>query len=223
MRNAQHKNAEPPTAAPDSVSGLARVHSAVAQFRAGVQGDFELMRRARAKYLNDSIPADAWPREVVTRIGLQMMVAIRGMHLLRDAGLVTGAQLASRLIRHVYGAEIHWQSRWEPGVNIVHGNGLVVGAGAHIGSGCLLLHNVTLGDAYDARTASIGGPELGQHVHIGPNSCLLGPIRVGEHSKIMAGSLLDQSVPPRSLVRPAPVVITGRSNPSELEAVVLRR
>jgi serine O-acetyltransferase len=206
MRNGPSKN---------TAVSFARVQSAVAQFRAGVQGDFQLMRDARAKYLNDSIAADAWPREVVTRIGLQMMVAIRGMHLLRDAGLHTGAQLASRLIRHVYGAEIHWQSRWEPGVNIVHGNGLVVGAGAHIETGCLLLHNVTLGDAYDAQTGSIGGPQLGQHVHIGPGSSLLGPIHVGDHSKIMAGSLLDQSVPPRSLVRPAPAVVTSRNNRTE--------
>lgn len=189
-----------------------RLRSALGAFVAGVRGDFEFMRSARAKYLNDRIEAGALGAEVVKRIGLQMMVAIRGMHLLRDAGCVSGAQVASRLIRHVYGAEIHWQARWDPGVNIVHGNGLVVSGGAHIRKGCLLLHNVTLGEAYDHKTGRIGGPSLGENVHIGPNTALIGPIEVGEHSKIMAGSMLEHSVPAHSLVRPAPVVVVSRKS-----------
>jgi serine O-acetyltransferase len=170
------------------------------------------MRGGRAKYLGDSIGPHDLPIEIVKRVGLQMMVAIRGMHLLRDAGFIPAAQLGSRLIRHVYGAEIHYQSRWAPGVNLVHGNGLVVGSGAHVRHGCVLLHNVTLGDAFDQSTGRIGGPSLGEFVHVGPNSTLLGPIHVGAHSKIMAGSTLDQSVPARSLVRPAAATITSRDH-----------
>lgn len=193
-------------------SRISRLQGALRSYRAGLSGDFEFMRSARAKYLQDSIAPNAFPVELVKKIGLQMMVAIRTMHLLRDAGFTPGAQVVSRLIRHVYGAEIHWESQWAPGINIVHGNGLVVGAGAQIRSGCLLLHNVTLGDAYDQSTGRIGGPSLGENVHIGPNSTLIGPISVGAHSKIMAGSTLDRSVPARSLVRPAPVMVTTRDN-----------
>lgn len=192
--------------------GLARVRRALDAFVTGVRGDFEFMRSARKKYLNDDIAPERLGQEVVKRIGLQMMVAIRGMHLLRDAGSPAGAQVASRLIRYVYGAEVHWQSRWDPGVNIVHGNGLVVCAGAHIRRGCLLLHNVTLGEAYDQKSGRIGGPSLGEDVHIGPNSVLIGPIEVGTGSKIMACSMLEHSVPPHSLVRPAPVVVTQRGS-----------
>lgn len=192
--------------------GVARLRRAVETFATGIRGDFEFMRAARAKYLKDSIAPDRLGQELVKRIGLQMMVAIRGMHLLRDAGCLPAAQVASRMIRHVYGAEIHWQSQWDPGINIVHGNGLVVGSGAHIRKGCLLLHNVTLGDAYDHKTGRIGGPSLGENVHVGPNTALLGPIEVGTGSKIMAGSTLERSVPPGSLVRPAPAVVSTRES-----------
>lgn len=194
-----------------SRAGVTRARHALARYRHALQEDFAFMRQARAKYLNDHIGADTWPKEAVKRIGLQMMVAIRTMHLFRDVGFLPGAQATSRLIRHVYGAEVHWNSCWEPGINIVHGNGLVVGAGAHIHTGCLLLHNVTLGDAYDASSDLIGGPTLRANVHVGPNSCLLGPIEIGEHSKIMAGSTLDHSVPAGSLVRPAEVVVSSRA------------
>ena len=195
-------------------SRLSRLRGALEAYVHNVKSDFELMREGRAKYLGDAIAANALPVESVKRIGLQMMVAIRTMHLLRDAGSAKGAQVASRLIRYAYAAEIHWQSQWEPGVNIVHGNGLVVGSGARIEHGCVLLHNVTLGDAYDQATGRIGGPALGEHVHVGPNSTLLGPIRVGANTKIMAGSTLAQSVPEGSLVRPAAAIITQRDGGS---------
>lgn len=191
---------------------LARLGRAARTYAQNVKADFELMREGRAKYLGDSIAEDALASETVKRIGLQMMVAIRTMHFFRDAGFLPGAQVASRVIRHVYAAEIHPQSRWAPGVNIVHGNGLAVGSGAQIRHGCVLLHNVTLGDAFDQETGVIGGPTLDEHVHVGAGCALLGPIHVGSHSKIMAGSTLAQSVPAGSLVRPAPVVITPRDD-----------
>ena len=200
------------TSARAKMSRVAQLRAAVTIYVEGVRGDFELMRSGRAKYLGDNIGANDFPSELVKRIGLQMMVAIRTMHLFRDAGLAPAAQVASRLIRHVYGAEVHWQSRWEPGINLVHGNGLVVGKGATVRHGCVILHNVTLGDAFDPATGRIGGPSLGRNVHIGPGCTLLGPINIGDGSKLMAGSMLDSSVPPRSLVRPTPALVSRRDD-----------
>jgi serine acetyltransferase len=189
-----------------------RLRAALTSYGENVRADFELMRRGRAKYLGDNIGSDDLPIEVVKRIGLQIMVAIRTMHFFRDAGFLPGAQAVSRAIRHLYGAEIHWESRWEPGINLVHGNGLVVGRGATVRRGCVILHNVTLGDAFDPQTGRIGGPSLGQDVHIGPGCTLLGPINIGDGSKLMAGSVLDSSVAPRSLVRPAPALVSRRDD-----------
>ena len=62
----------------------------------------------------------------------------------------------------------------------------------------------------DPVTKIQGAPSLGANVHVGPGAVLLGPISVGEGSKILAGAVLTESVPPGSVVRPAPVEIVRR-------------
>jgi len=182
-----------------------------ASYISNMREDFTVLREARAKYMGDQIASSAYPLELGKRVGLQTMAAIRTMHLFRDSGLGLVAQVTSRLIRHAYGAEIHWQSRWAPGVIVVHGNGLVVGSGAQIEKGCALHQNVTLGDAYDPATGTNRGPRLERNVHVGPGCAVIGAVTVGADSKLMAGSVLDRSIEPRSLVRPAPVVISRRT------------
>ncbi len=189
----------------------AGLSSALRSFVTRVRGDFEAMQIGRAKYLGDEISYSQFPGEVVKKIGLQMMVAVRAMQLLRDARMPLGAQVASRMIRYVYGAEIHWDARIAPGTNIVHGNGLVIGGAVTVGEGCVLLHNVTLGAAFDPVTGVNVGPTLGKNVHVGPGATIIGKITVGDGSKIMAGAVLDRSVPPGSLVSPAPAVVTLRA------------
>ena len=50
-------------------------------------------------------------------------------------------------------------------------------------------------------------PTLERNVHVGPGASLIGPITVGEGSKVRAGAVLRRSVPPGSLVEtPAPLV-----------------
>jgi serine O-acetyltransferase len=118
--------------------------------------------------------------------------------------------VASRLIRHLYGAEIHWNAEVADGVSIVHGNGLVLSHQARVGPGCILFHNVTLGVGLDPVTRESGAPTLGKDVHVGPGATLLGPIHVGDGTKVMAGAVLTHSVPPNSLVKPAPVEVSVR-------------
>jgi serine acetyltransferase len=69
---------------------------------------------------------------------------------------------------------------------------------------------VTLGEGRDGDTQSVGSPTLEKDVHIGPNAVILGPIRVGEGTKIMATSVLTQSVPKGSLVSPGDTKISPR-------------
>ncbi len=145
------------------------------------------------------------------QIGLQMMAAIRLMQWFRDAGSPLGARICSRLIRHVYGAEVHWDARLAPGISIIHGVGLVVSHGAVVEEGCILFQNVTLGESLHPDTKERGAPHLEANVHVGPGCTLLGPITVGAGSKLMAGSVLTRSVPPRTLVTPAEVHVTARA------------
>ena len=151
-------------------------------------------------------------RSAVTNVGLQMLVAVRLMRLLRDLRIPGGAQVASRLIRHLYGAEIHWNAEIAAGVSIVHGNGLVISHGAVVGPNCLLFQNVTLGESMQSSSRTVGSPTLLADVHVMPGAILLGPITIGAGSKIGANSVIDVDVAPRSVVRsPAVEVVARRS------------
>ena len=180
-------------------------------FISSVRADYGTVQRYRAKYHGDDRPLARLPVDAVAKIGFQMMIAMRTMGLFRDAKIPLLPQIASRLIRHAYGAEVHWNTTLKDGVAIVHGTGLVLSHRAVIGEGCILFHNVTLGEGLDPETREAGAPTLGKDVHIGPGATLLGPIHVGDGTKIMAGAVLTRSVPPGSLVRPADAVVTERA------------
>ncbi len=180
-------------------------------FLQSVRADYANVQRYRAKYHDDQRSSMRLPVDAVTKIGFQMMIAMRTMAFFRDARVPLLPQVASRLIRHVYGAEVHWNTTLRDGISIVHGTGLVLSHRAVIGEGCILFHNVTLGEGLDPETKEAGAPTLGRDVHVGPGATLLGPIHVGDGTKIMAGAVLTRSVPAGSLVRPAEAVVTERA------------
>lgn len=183
----------------------------VRRFQAAVRGDYGSLQRYRAKYHNEKVPLTRLPVDLVKKVGFQTMTMVRVMQLLRDLQVPVAPQVVSRLIRHMYGAEVHWNAEIAPGVSVVHGVGLVISHAAKIGEGCILFQNVTLGEGIDPTTRAVGAPTLGRDVHIGPGATLLGPIEVGEGTKIMAGAVLTHSVPPGSLVKPADAVVCARA------------
>ncbi len=157
--------------------------------------DRETLRQNDVKY------GVAGRRSAVLRAGFQVVAGIRLMQFFRDAGVPLGAMLTSRAVRHLYGSDIHWDARIEPGVQIVHGMGLAISPKASVGEGSVLFQNVTLGESGN------GAPAVGRGVHIGPGATLLGPIAVGDGSKIMASCVVREDVPPGSLVSaPTPEV-----------------
>ncbi len=179
--------------------GSERAIVAAARMRAAIRDDYATMRRYDAKY-GRGVRPNGLPKEAVVRIGFQIMIAVRAMHFFRDAGLTPAAMIVSRLVRHLYGSDIHWDARIEPGVMIVHGMGLAVSPKACVGKDVILFQNVTLGEGTHPTTRASGAPNIGRGVHIGPGASLLGPIEIGDGTKIMAGCVLRESVPADSLV-----------------------
>lgn len=189
------------------------VIAAVRAFGRAVRADHDAVRAHRLKYQEDVIPQSRLPIDLVRRIGFQILTWYRLMRCLDQCGVPLAPLVVSRLIRHLYGADIHWRTRIEPGVSIVHGQGLVLGRDAVIGTGCILFQNVTLGESIDPVTGQIGTPRLGDHVHVAPGATLLGPIVVGARSKVGPGAVLARSVPEFSLVSsPQPWVTTRQSH-----------
>jgi serine O-acetyltransferase len=153
------------------------------------------------------------PADFVQKVGFQMAVAVRLMQFCRRLGLPLAPQVASRLIRHLYSSEIHWDADIKPGLSIIHGVGLIISHSAQVSEGCILFQNVTLGEGIDPVSRKIGAPQLGVDVHVGPGATLIGPIHIGRGSKIMAGAVLAESVPEGSLVAPAAAIVQARRQP----------
>ncbi len=177
---------------------------------AAIRADHNMMRHHRLKYHGDVIRSARLPIDLVSRVGLQMLAVYRVMRLFAEWRVPLVPLVLSRLIRHLYGAEIHWNAKIAPGVSIVHGTGLVLSHAAEVERGCILFQSVTLGESIDAETGRIGAPRLAAGVHVGPGATLLGPIEIGASSKIAAGVVLMTSVPQGTLVMPPQPVISRR-------------
>jgi serine O-acetyltransferase len=175
-----------------------------------IQADHDSLRRHWRKYRGDAGSSRSLVVDLVSRVGFQMMTWYRVMRFLDQVRVPLLPRIVSRMIRLVFGAEIHWKARIAPGVSIVHGVGLVLSHAAEVGPGCILFHNVTLGETRDPTSGQVGAPRLANDVHVGPGATLLGPIHVGSGTKIMAGVVLDHSVAAGSLVRPAQALVTQR-------------
>ena len=149
-------------------------------------------------------------RDLVAHVGFQQLVVFRAATALHRIGLTPLAMVLCRLLRYVYGAEMHWATDVAPGVLLVHGNGLVVSRDARVGSGCVLFHNVTIGRSRSA-DGEDGSPVLLDDVHVGPGAAILGPVTVGPRSKIGPNAVVASSVPATTSVLAPEPELTPRS------------
>jgi len=160
----------------------------------------------RAVQRNDPA-AHGWLDIILCHTPLHAILLYRLAHWLRARlGLRLVARLLSVLARFWTGVEIHPGARIGRGFFLDHGAGVVIGETATVGDHCVMFHNVTLGGTGKYRGRR--HPSVGDHVFIGTNAILLGPIRVGDHARIGANAfVINHDVPPRSTVVGTPARI----------------
>lgn len=141
---------------------------------------------------------------VLTYSGLHAIWAHRIAHFLWKRKLYTTARMISQISRFFTGIEIHPGARIGKGVFIDHGMGVVIGETCEIGDYVTIYQGVTLGGT--GKEKGKRHPTIGNHVLIATGAKVLGPMKIGDHSKIGAGSVVLQEVPPNSTV----VGIPGR-------------
>jgi len=124
-------------------------------------------------------------------------------------GLKLLARMTSQLGRFVTGIEIHPGATIGGGFFIDHGMGVVIGETAEIGENVTLYHGVTLGGTSWKKEKR--HPTIGDNVVVGAGAKILGPFKVGENSKIGAGSVVVNEVPPDSVVVGVPGRVTYRA------------
>ncbi len=103
------------------------------------------------------------------------------------------ARLVAHYSRFLTGVEIHPGATIGEGVFIDHGMGVVIGETATVGEGCILYKGVVLGGTSLER--KIRHPQLGKHVVVGSNSCILGAIHIGDGARVGSGSVVIKDVP----------------------------
>jgi serine O-acetyltransferase len=140
--------------------------------------------------------------------GVHALALYRVAHALWNHGWLTTARLVSHAARFFTGIEIHPAAKIAPGLFIDHGMGVVIGETAEVGENVTLLQGVTLGGTSLKREKR--HPTLGNNVVVGAGAKIIGALRIGDGSRIGAGSVVVREVPPNSVVVGVPGRVTYR-------------
>jgi serine O-acetyltransferase len=172
----------------------------------------ELADAARADIVavNDRDPAcTRFLQPLLFFKGYQAIQAYRVGHWLWNEGRADLAYFIQMRISEAFGIDIHPAARIGRGIMIDHAHSIVIGETAVVGDNVSMLHSVTLGGTgkeHDDRH-----PKIGDGVLIGAGAKVLGNIRVGNCSRIAAGSVVLQEVPPCKTVAGVPARIVGEA------------
>ena len=141
--------------------------------------------------------------------GYHTIQAHRINHCLWKEGRKTLAYFLQNRASEVFGVDIHPAARFGQGIMIDHGTGVVIGETAVLGNDISILHGVILGGS--GKEGGDRHPKIGDGVMIGANASILGNIRIGDNSKIGAGSVVVADVPSSITVVGVPAKLVGRS------------
>lgn len=124
------------------------------------------------------------------------------------------ARWVSQRTKRRTGVEIHPAAQIGRRLCIDHGTGIVIGATTVIGDDCLLYQGVTLGGT--GKEDGKRHPTLGNDVMVGCGAKILGPFKIGDHSKIAANAVVLEEVPPYATAVGAPARVV-RQNGQRVE------
>ena len=141
--------------------------------------------------------------------GFQAVQAYRIAHWLWTTGRQDLARFFQMRCSEVFGVDIHPGARIGKGIMIDHAHSIVIGETAVVGDNVSMLHSVTLGGT--GKEEEDRHPKIGDGVLIGAGAKVLGNIKVGYCSRIAAGSVVLEDVPPCKTVAGVPARIVGEA------------
>jgi serine O-acetyltransferase len=153
-------------------------------------------------------------RDPAARTRLEVLLCYPGLwavwihrvsHALWRARLRLLARVLSQVGRFYTGVDIHPGAQLGRRLFIDHATGVVIGETAIVGDDVTMYQGVTLGGT--GKQHGKRHPTICDNVFIGNNANLLGNITVGENSRVGAGSVVLNDVPPNSTVVGVPAHI----------------
>jgi len=124
------------------------------------------------------------------------------------------SRLISEISRILSGIEIHPGAKIGKNLVIDHGLGVVIGETAIIGDNCLIYHGVTLGGVSNTSKEK-RHPTIENGVLIGSGAKVLGPVTIGENSKVGANSVVTKGCPPNSTMVGMPGKIVTKAKQTQ--------
>jgi serine O-acetyltransferase len=177
-----------------------------ATYPAGLRGDLARLFSERGTIEGRPSFGRALER-AITRPGPLALTLYRASHRLWGLGWEIPAELVWRANLFLTGADIHPGAEIGGGLRMTHTSGIVIGAGAKVGSNVTILHGVTLGGSargwFDGVFAD-GYPTIGDGTEIMAGAKVLGPIMVGRGCFVGANAVLARDLPDgEAYTRPA--------------------
>jgi serine O-acetyltransferase len=141
--------------------------------------------------------------------GFQGIQAYRVAHWLWSHGRKELAYFIQMRVSEVFGIDIHPNAVIGQGIMIDHAHSIVIGETAVVGDNVSMLHSVTLGGT--GKADGDRHPKIENGVLIGAGAKVLGNITIGYCTRIAAGSVVLQDVPPCKTVAGVPARIVGEA------------
>lgn len=155
-------------------------------------------------------PAIKSSMEVLLYPSFWAILSYRRAHKLYEKGHYYRARRISQRTAKKTGIEIHPGAKIGKGLFIDHGHGVVIGETAIIGDNVTLYQGVTLGGT--GKEKGKRHPTVCDNVMISAGAKVLGSFTIGENSKIGAGSVVLEEVPPNCTVVGVPGRIVKQDN-----------
>ena len=166
--------------------------------------------RNEIRVIRERDPAIHSNMEVFLYPSFKVMLHYRVAHKLYKNGHDFLARWISQRAVRKTGIEIHPGAQIGENFFIDHGNGVIIGETAVVGNNVTLYQGVTLGGT--GKEHGKRHPTVGDNVMISAGAKIIGSFRIGENSKIGAGSVVIEEVPPNCTVVGVPGRIVRRNN-----------
>ena len=137
---------------------------------------------------------------VLTYPGVKAVFFHKVASFFHIAGLPLLARITSQATRFFTGIEIHPGAKIGKNLFIDHGMGVVIGETSEIGNNVTIYHTVTLGGISpsidsERQRHEKRHPTIGDNVVIGSGAQIIGPVKVGNGSRIAANAVVVNDVP----------------------------
>lgn len=166
--------------------------------------------REEFQVIKERDPAIKSPWEVLLYPSFRVMLSYRKAHKQYLKGHYFRARKISQKAARKTGIEIHPGAVIGKGFFIDHGSGVIIGETAMIGDNVTLYQGVTLGGT--GKETGKRHPTLCDNVMVSAGAKIIGSFTIGENSKIGAGSVVLEEVPPNCTVVGVPGRIVKRDN-----------